>query len=83
MEKNYVEIQGHFSDSGKFVGTTYVPKVINRLMDETYALIGQAGQGENLVRLRVTVEIEDMGAEVKFGKPVPSQNIDPAPEVVF
>ena len=80
MEKNYVEIQGHFSDSGKFVGTTYVPKVINRLMDETYSSLGQA---ENLVRLRVTVEIEDLGAEVKFGKPVPSQDIDPAPEVVF
>lgn len=80
MEKNYVEIQGHFSGSGKFVGTTYVPEVINQLMDETYPSLGQK---ENLVRLRITVEIEDLGAEVKFGKPVPSQDIDPAPEVVF
>lgn len=92
MKKNYVEIQGSFSSDGKFVGGNYVPEVIDKLMDDAYSTIGQA---DGLYRLRVTVEVEDMGAEIKFGKPVqpapqcvtagkliPAQVIDPAPEVV-
>lgn len=66
MEKNYVEIQGRFSSDGKFVGGNYVPEVLDQLMDDAYSTLGQAG---NLYRLRVTVEVEDLGAEVKFGKP--------------
>ncbi len=68
MEKNYVEIQGRFSSDGRFVGGNYVPEVIDKLMNDVYSTLGQAG---SLYRLRVTVEVEDLGAEVKFGKPVP------------
>lgn len=63
--KNYVEIQGRFSSDGKFVGGSYVPEVLDRLMGDVYYTLGQA---ESLYRLRVTVEMEDLGAEVKFGK---------------
>ena len=96
MEKNYVEIQGRFSSDGRFVGGNYVPEVIDKLMNDVYSTLGQAG---SLYRLRVTVEVEDLGAEVKFGKPaspalqrltagklIPAPDIspaaiDPAPEV--
>lgn len=66
MEKNYVEIQGRFSSDGVFVGGSYVPEVLDQLMGDVYSTLGQAG---SLHRLRVTVEVEDLGAEVKFGKP--------------
>lgn len=66
MEKNYVEIQGRFSSDGRFVGGNYVPEVIDKLMNDVYSTLGQAG---SLYRLRVTVEVKDLGAEVKFGKP--------------
>lgn len=66
MEKNYVEIQGRFSSDGRFVGGNYVPEVIDKLMDDAYSTLGKAG---SLYRLLVTVEVEDLGAEVKFGKP--------------
>ena len=96
MEKNYVEIQGRFSSDGMFVGGNYVPEVIDKLMNDVYSTLGQAG---SLYRLRVTVEVEDLGAEVKFetqhspalqsltaGKLIPAPDvppaaIDPAPEV--
>ena len=65
MEKNFVEVQGRFSSDGKFVGGSYVPEVLDRLMGDVYSTLGQA---ESLYRLRVTVEMEDLGAEVKFGK---------------
>ena len=65
LEKNYVEIQGRFSSDGRFVGGSYVPEILDRLMDDAYSTLGQAG---SLYRLRVTVEVEDLGAEVKFGK---------------
>ena len=60
MEKNYVEIQGRFSSDGRFVGGNYVPEVIDKLMNDVYSTLGQAG---SLYRLRVTVEVEDLGAE--------------------
>lgn len=66
MEKNYVEIQGRVSSDGRFVGGNYVPEVIDKLMNDAYSTLGQAG---SLYRLRVMVEVEDLGAEVKFGKP--------------
>lgn len=66
MEKNFVEVQGRFSSDGKFVGGSYVPEVLDRLMGDVYYTLGRA---ESLYRLRVTVEMEDLGAEVKFGKP--------------
>lgn len=77
MEKNYVEIQGSFSSDGKFVGGNYVPEVIDKLMNDAYSTLGQAG---NLYRLRVTVEVEDLGAEVKFGKPM-QEKAAPEPQV--
>ena len=75
MEKNYVEIQGRFSSDGKFVGGNYVPNVIDQLIGDAYSTIGQA---EGLCRLRVTVEVEDLGAEVKFGKPASETQHSPA-----
>ena len=57
MEKNYVEIQGRFSSDGRFVGGNYVPEVIDKLMNDVYSTLGQAG---SLYRLRVTVEVEDL-----------------------
>lgn len=80
MEKNYVEIQGRFSSDGRFVGGSYVPEVIDRLMDDAYSTLGQVG---SLYRLRVTVEVEDLGAEVKFGKLMKEkQQIPTAPQCV-
>lgn len=84
MEKNYVEIQGRFSSDGKFVGGNYVPNVIDQLIGDAYSTIGQA---EGLCRLRVTVEVEDLGAEVKFGKPMQEKaavepQVPPAPRCV-
>lgn len=73
MEKNYVEIQGRFSSDGRFVGGNYVPEVIDKLMNDVYSTLGQAG---SLYRLRVTVEVEDLGAEVKFGKPASETHLD-------
>ena len=49
MEKNYVEIQGRFSSDGMFVGGNYVPEVIDKLMNDVYSTLGQAG---SLYRLR-------------------------------
>ena len=43
MEKNYVEIQGRFSSDGRFVGGNYVPEVIDKLMNDVYSTLGQAG----------------------------------------
>lgn len=77
MEKNYVEIQGRFSSDGMFVGGNYVPEVIGKLMNDAYSILGQAG---SLYRLRVTVEAEDLGAEVKFCKPVSGTQHSPAPQ---
>ena len=77
MEKNYVEIQGRFSSDGMFVGGNYVPEVIDKLMNDVYYTLGQAG---SLYRLRVTVEVEDLGAEVKFGKPASETQHSPAPQ---
>lgn len=77
MEKNYVEIQGRFSSDGMFVGGNYVPEVIDKLMNDVYSTLGQAG---SLYRLRVTVEVEDLGAEVKFGKPASETQHSPAPQ---
>ena len=77
MEKNYVEIQGRFSSDGMFVGVNYVPEVIDKLMNDVYSTLGQAG---SLYRLRVTVEVEDLGAEVKFGKPASETQHSPAPQ---
>lgn len=80
MEKNYVEIQGLFSSGGKFVGASYVPEVIGQLMESAYSTLGQA---EGLCRLRVTVEVEDMGAEIKFGKPMKEKpQVPSAPQCV-
>lgn len=75
MEKNYVEIQGRFSSDGRFVGGNYIPEVIDKLMNDVYSTLGQAG---SLYRLRVTVEVEDLGAEVKFGKPASETQHSPA-----
>ena len=77
MEKNFVEIQGRFSSDGKFVGGNYVPEVIDKLMNDAYSTLGQAG---SLYRLRVTVEVEDLGVEVKFGKSVGETQHSPAPQ---
>lgn len=67
MEKNYVEIQGRFSSDGRFVGGNYVPEVIDKLMNDVYSTIGME---DGLCRLRVTVEVESLGAEIKFGNPM-------------
>ena len=67
MELNYVVLQGRFSSDGKFVGGNYVPDVINQLMEDAYSTIGQS---ENLYRMRIAVQIEDLGAEVEFCNPV-------------
>ena len=77
MEKNYVEIQGRFSSDGMFVGGNYVPEVIDKLMNDVYSTLGQAG---SLYRLRVTVEVEDLGAEVKFGKTASETLHSPPPQ---
>lgn len=82
MEKNYVEIQGRFSSDGRFVGgnyvpEVYVPEVIDKLMNDAYSTLCQAG---SLYRLRVTVEVEDLGAEVKFGKSVGETQHSPSPQ---
>lgn len=84
MEKNYVEIQGRFSSDGRFVGGSYVPEVLDRLMDDAYSTISKE---DGLCRLRVTVEVESLGAEVRFGKPMQEKpavepQVLPAPQCV-
>lgn len=66
MEKNYVEIQGRFSSDGKFMDGKYVPSIVDELLD---SVSGVFNDTTGLHRLRVTVEVEDLGADVKFGKP--------------
>lgn len=76
MEKNYVEIQGRFSSDGKFMdGSKYVPDIVNELLD---SVSGAFKDTTGLHRLRVTVEVEDLGAEVKFGKPASETQHSPA-----
>lgn len=75
MNKNYVEIQGRFSSDGKYMDGKFVPGIVDQLLDS----ISDAFEDEAaLHRLRVTVEVVDLGADVKFGNAEP----DKAPEVV-
>lgn len=62
--KSFVEVQGLFSDDGKFVNGTYVPQIVDTFMQEVYQHIGDVA---GLSRLRITVEVEDLGAEIKYG----------------
>ena len=66
MEKNFVEIQGRFSSDGKFMDGKYIPGIVDELLD---SVSGAFEDITGLHRLKVTVEVEDLGAEVKFGKP--------------
>lgn len=74
MELNYVVLQGRFSSDGKFVGGSYVPEVIEKLMSEAYKTVGQS---ERLYRMRIAVQLEDLGAEVEFCNPVPEKQGEP------
>lgn len=76
--KSFVEVQGRFSDNGKFVSGTYVPQIVDSFMQEVYQHIGDAA---GLSRLRITVEVEDLGAEIKYGGDTldaPAKNADPS-----
>lgn len=75
MKRSFVEVQGRFDDGGKFVGCTYVPQVIDTLMQEAYQAVGAAN---GLSRLRITVEVEDLGAEVTFGGLTPEKSAAPS-----
>ena len=78
MKKSFVEVQGRFDDGGKFVGSTYVPQVVDTLMQEAYQAVGAAN---GLSRLRITVEVEDLGAEVTFSSNTlcaPVKNAEPS-----
>ena len=77
MEKNYVEIQGRFSSDGKFMDGKYVPGIVDELLD---SVSGAFNDTTGLHRLRVTVEVEDLGADVKFGKPASETQHSPAPQ---
>lgn len=77
MEKNYVEIQGRFSSDGKFMYGKYVPGIVDELLD---SVSGAFNDTTGLHRLRVTVEVEDLGADVKFGKPASETQHSPAPQ---
>lgn len=75
--KNYVEIQGRFSSDGKFMDGKYVPGIVDELLD---SVSGAFNDTTGLHRLRVTVEVEDLGADVKFGKPASETQHSPAPQ---
>ena len=75
MEKNYVEIQGRFSSDGKFMDGKYVPGIVEELLD---SVSGAFKDPTGLHRLRV--EVEDLGADVKFGKPASETQPSPAPQ---
>ncbi len=77
MEKNYVAIQGRFSSDGKFMDDKYVPGIVDELLD---SVSGAFKDTTGLHRLRVTVEVEDLGADVKFGKPASETQHSPAPQ---
>lgn len=77
MEKNYVEIQGRFSSDGKFMDGKYVPGIVDELLD---SVSGVFNDTTGLHRLRVTVEVEDLGADVKFGKPASKTQHSSAPQ---
>lgn len=77
MEKNYVEIQGRFSSDGKFMDGKYVPGIVDELLD---SVSGVFNDTTGLHRLRVTVEVEDLGADVKFGKPASETQHSSAPQ---
>ena len=77
MEKNYVEIQGRFSSDGMFVGDKYVPIIVDELLN---SVSGAFKDTTSLHRLRVTVEVEDLGADVKFGKPASETQNSSAPQ---
>ena len=77
MEKNYVEIQGRFSSDGKFMDGKYIPGIVDELLD---SVSGAFEDITGLHRLKVTVEVEDLGADIKFGKPVSEAQHSPAPQ---
>ena len=77
MEKNFVEIQGRFSSDGKFMDGKYIPGIIDELFD---SVSGAFEDITGLHRLKVTVEVEDLGADIKFGKPVSEAQHSPAPQ---
>ena len=53
----------------------YVPGIVDELLD---SVSGAFNDTTGLYRLRVTVEVEDLGAEVKFGKPASETQHSPA-----
>lgn len=77
MEKNYVAIQGRFSSDGKFMDGKYVPGIVDELLG---SVSGAFKDTTGLHRLRVTVEVEDLGADVMFGKPASEMQHSPAPQ---
>lgn len=77
MEKNYVEIQGRFSSDGKFMDGKYIPGIVDELLD---SVSGAFEDITGLHRLKVTVEVEDLGADIKFGKPVSEAQHSSAPQ---
>ena len=91
MNKNFVEIQGRFSSDGKFMDGKFVPGIVDELLN---SVSGAFEDESGLHRLRVTVEVEDLGADIKFGiteqaktpevvRCDPTGNLIPAPEVVL
>lgn len=77
MEKNFVEIQGRFSSDGKFMEGKYIPGIVDELLD---SVSGAFENTTGLHRLKVTVEVEDLGADIKFGKPISETQHSPAPQ---
>lgn len=77
MKKNHVAIQGRFSNDGKFIDGKYVPDIVDKLLSS----VSGAFEDDNaLHRLKVTVEVEDLGAEIKFGKTASGTQHSPAPQ---
>ena len=77
-----VNLQGLCAEgNGQFVGINYVPKVIDRLMNKADSAIKHK---DHIYRMRITVEVEDLGADIQYDDDeiTPAVDIDPAPEVV-
>ena len=74
MEKNYVEIQGRFSSDGRFVGDES-GRCVEVAQEQSHAVLrvmrGRESNG---------AAAEDLGAEVKFGKPASETQHSPAPQ---
>lgn len=75
MEKNYCEIQGRFSSDGKFMDGKYVPGIVDELLDSVRV---HSTTLPVCTACAVTVEVEDLGADVKFGKPASETQHSPA-----